>query len=44
MNPTDFVAPTRRTIAHTLPNGIIFDLTPEQFARDWAIGQFYFHL
>lgn len=32
------------TIAHALPNGMIFDLTPEQFARDWAVGQFYFHL
>jgi len=27
-----------------LPNGMIFDLTHEQFARDWALGQFYFHV
>ena len=27
-----------------LPNGMKFDLTPEQFARDWALGQFYFHV
>lgn len=33
-----------RTIAHDLPNGLIFDLSVEQFARDWAIGQFYFHV
>ena len=31
-------------IAHELPNGMIFDLTAEQYARDWAIPQFYFHL
>lgn len=33
-----------RVIAHELPNGMIFDLTVEQYARDWAIAQFYFHL
>ena len=31
-------------IAHELPNGMIFDLTAEQYARDWALGQFYFHI
>ena len=31
-------------IAHALPNGMIFDLTAEQYARDWAIPQFYFHV
>ena len=33
-----------RAIAHALPNGMIFDLTAEQYARDWALPQFYFHL
>ncbi|HQS94882.1 MAG: hypothetical protein B7Y31_02505 [Novosphingobium sp. 16-62-11] len=33
-----------RPIAHTLPMGIVFDFTAEQYARDWAIGQFYFHV
>jgi len=33
-----------RAIAHALPNGMIFDLTPEQYARDWTLPQFYFHL
>lgn len=33
-----------RTIAHALPTGMIFDLTAEQYARDWTIPQFYFHL
>lgn len=31
-------------IAHELPNGMVFDLTAEQYARDWALGQFYFHV
>lgn len=33
-----------RLIAHKLPNGMIFDLTAEQYARDWTLPQFYFHL
>ncbi len=36
--------PTDATIAHDIPNGMVFDLTVDQFARDWALGQFYFHL
>lgn len=31
-------------IAHALPMGMIFDLTAEQYARDWALPQFYFHV
>lgn len=31
-------------IAHALPIGMVFDLTAEQYARDWAVPQFYFHL
>lgn len=31
-------------LAHALPNGMILDLTREQYARDWALPQFYFHL
>lgn len=31
-------------IAHTLPAGMIFDLTAEQYVRDWALPQFYFHV
>lgn len=31
-------------IAHDLPMGIVFDLTAEQYARDWALPQFYFHV
>src|SRR3546814_10317380 len=33
-----------RSIAHSLPTCMIFDLTVEQYARDWAIAQFYFHV
>lgn len=33
-----------RSIAHSLPTGMIFDLTVDQYARDWAIAQFYFHV
>ena len=31
-------------VAHALPNGMIFDLTAEQYARDWVLAQFYFHI
>jgi len=31
-------------IAHSLPIGMTFDLTAEQYARDWALPQFYFHV
>jgi uncharacterized protein len=34
----------RTPIAHALPAGMIFDLTAEQYARDWALPQFYFHV
>ena len=30
-------------VEHAPPMGIVFDLTLDQYARDWAIGQFYFH-
>lgn len=33
-----------RPIALDLPNGMVFDMTGEQFARDWILPQFYFHL
>lgn len=31
-------------IAIELPGGITFDMTCEQYARDWALPQFYFHV
>jgi len=33
-----------RPITLELPNGIVFDMTGEQYARDWALAQFYFHV
>lgn len=33
-----------KPIAHQLPNGMILDLSAEQYARDWTLGQFYFHV
>lgn len=27
-----------------LPGGLTFDMTGEQYARDWALPQFYFHV
>jgi hypothetical protein len=31
-------------LVHALPNGMVFDLTAEQYARDWTLAQFYFHI
>lgn len=31
-------------IIHELPNGMVFDLTAEEYARDWTVAQFYFHV
>lgn len=42
--PDALDAASDRPIAHQLPTGMIFDLTAEQYARDWTLGQFYFHL
>lgn len=33
-----------KTIELKMPNGIVFDLTGEQFVRDWSLPQLYFHL
>jgi len=38
------LAPDGSPLVLTLPMGMTFDLTREQFARDWALGQFYFHV
>ena len=36
--------PADQPITLTLPMGLTFDLTRLAFTRDWAIGQFYFHV
>jgi uncharacterized protein len=38
------LAPAGDPLILALPMGLTFDLTRAQFARDWAIGQFYFHV
>jgi uncharacterized protein len=42
--PDSFDGEPDRPIAHELPNGMIFDVTAEEYVRDWSLGQFYFHL
>ena len=42
--PDAFDAAAKRMIAHEVPNGMIFDMDGERYARDWNISQFYFHL
>lgn len=44
IGPNALDAGADRTISIELPNGMIFDLTAEQYARDWALAQFYFHM
>ncbi len=41
-HPADLADDT--PVAHSLPNGMIFDLTAAQYVRDWAIPQLYFHV
>ena len=38
------LAPEDAPLALDLPMGMTFDLTRAEFARDWALGQFYFHV
>ncbi len=38
------LAPEDQPMVLDLPMGMTFDLTRAQFARDWALGQFYFHM
>lgn len=42
--PAALDADPESPLVHTLANGMVFDLTAEQYARDWALGQFYFHV
>ncbi len=37
-------AGAQRTITFELPGGSRFRMTGEQYARDWALAQFYFHV
>ncbi len=42
--PSAFDGVADKKIELKMPNGIVFDMTGEQFLRDWALAQFYFHL
>jgi len=37
-------AGAERQITLDVPTGIIFDMSGDQYARDWSLPQFYFHL
>jgi hypothetical protein len=41
--PDEFDDAAGNQIAHELPNGMIFDMTREQYVRDWALPQVAFH-
>ena len=43
VGPAEFDAAAGRQIAHDLPTGMIFDMTGEQYVRDWALPQVAFH-
>ncbi|MFP5456172.1 MAG: DUF1993 family protein [Alphaproteobacteria bacterium] len=35
---------SERPIVLELPNGMVFDMDGDSYARDWALPQFYFHI
>jgi hypothetical protein len=43
VGPNELDASADQAIAHELPTGMIFDMTREQYVRDWAIPQAAFH-
>lgn len=43
VGPDEFDAQAGQPIAHELPTGMIFDMTAEQYVRDWALPQAAFH-
>lgn len=44
LGPTELDAGADRAIELKLPDGRIFDMTGEEYVRDWAIPQLYFHI
>jgi hypothetical protein len=40
---SDIAAP-ESAVALDLPNGMVFDFTALEYARDWSLAQFYFHV
>lgn len=43
VSPGELDPAAEKAIAHELPNGMIFDMTGEQYVRDWALPQVAFH-
>jgi uncharacterized protein len=43
IGPDEFDSAAGKTLAHELPTGMIFDMTGEQYVRDWALPQVAFH-
>jgi hypothetical protein len=43
VGPGELDARAGEPIAHALPTGMIFDMTAEQYVRDWALPQAAFH-
>lgn len=43
VGPDEFDSAAEKPIAHELPTGMIFDMTGEQYVRDWALPQVTFH-
>jgi hypothetical protein len=41
--PDEFDDTAEKPIAHDLPDGMVFDMTGEQYVRDWALPQVAFH-
>lgn len=44
LSETVFDAAAEQPVSITVPGGMIFDMTGEQYVRDWALPQFYFHV
>jgi hypothetical protein len=43
VGPNELDAAADRPVAHSLPTGMIFDMTGDQYVRDWALPQVAFH-
>lgn len=44
LKPDALDAGSNHPVTLDLPNGMTFDMTGDQYARDWSLPQFYFHL
>lgn len=44
VDPASLAGPGDRMVEIAPPNGMVFRLTADEYVRDWALPQFYFHL